>query len=287
MRNDFAVFILSHGRANNIKTLDALRAGNYTGKIYIIIDDEDSQSDEYFNHYGNMVIQFEKSKEAETTDTCDNFPKRNTVLFARNAAFKIAKNLGLKYFLELDDDYTLFHYRYDKNNKLKSQNCYQLDRLFEYILEYLDVTNAKTITLAQGGDFIGGIGSTGYRSSLLRKAMNSFFIRVDNPFEFVGRMNDDVNTYVTRGIRGELFITVTDVVIEQGMTQQNKGGLTEMYLELGTYVKSFYTVMQAPSCTTIRMMGDKHERLHHHIKWNNAVPKIIPESYRKLRNMNG
>ena len=42
---NFAVFILSHGRANNIITLEALKAGNYTGKTYIIIDDEDNQAD--------------------------------------------------------------------------------------------------------------------------------------------------------------------------------------------------------------------------------------------------
>lgn len=284
MRNDFAVFILSHGRPNNVKTFKTLRDGGYTGKIYIIIDDEDSRADEYFRLYGNTIIQFSKAKEAEKTDACDNFPKRNTVLFARNAAFKIAKDLGLQYFLELDDDYGAIRYRYSKGNCLCSFRCFQFDRLFEAILEYLDETKAKTITFAQGGDFIGGTGSTGWNKCLLRKAMNSFFIRTDNPFKFVGRMNDDVNTYVTEGMRGELFLTVTDLAIEQMATQQNEGGLTDMYLELGTYVKSFYTVMQAPSCAKVAWMGTSHLRLHHHIAWNNAVPWIVPESYRKNKN---
>lgn len=30
MRNDFCVFILSHGRANNVKTLKALQKGAYS-----------------------------------------------------------------------------------------------------------------------------------------------------------------------------------------------------------------------------------------------------------------
>ena len=42
MRDDFAAFILSHGRANNIKTVKALKEGNYTGKWYFLLDDEDS-----------------------------------------------------------------------------------------------------------------------------------------------------------------------------------------------------------------------------------------------------
>lgn len=44
--NDFAVFILSHGRAGNIKTLKALENGNYSGKWYIVIDNEDDQAEE-------------------------------------------------------------------------------------------------------------------------------------------------------------------------------------------------------------------------------------------------
>ena len=41
MRNDFAIFILSHGRANKVKTLKTLKDCGYNGKWYIIIDNED------------------------------------------------------------------------------------------------------------------------------------------------------------------------------------------------------------------------------------------------------
>ena len=36
--SDFAVFILTHGRANNVKTYATLRNSGYTGKIYLILD---------------------------------------------------------------------------------------------------------------------------------------------------------------------------------------------------------------------------------------------------------
>jgi len=39
--------------------------------------------------------------------------------------------------------------------------------------------------------------------------------------------------------------------------------------------------MHEPSCTAITAMGENHLRLHHEISWDNAVPKIVPESYRK------
>ena len=46
MRDDFAVFILSHGRAKEQITLNSLLNAGYTGKWYIIVDDLDEQKDE-------------------------------------------------------------------------------------------------------------------------------------------------------------------------------------------------------------------------------------------------
>ena len=68
---------------------------------------------------------------------------------------------------------------------------------------------------------------------------------------------------------------------QQMPTQQNGGGLTDIYLDLGTYVKSFYSVIYAPSCVKIKMMGVAERRFHHSIKWNNAVPKIINQKFKK------
>lgn len=36
-------------------------------------------------------------------------------------------------------------------------------------------------------------------------------------------------------------------------------------------------VMAAPSCVKIASMGDGHLRIHHEVRWKNAVPKIIRE----------
>ena len=44
MRDDFAVMILTHGRADRVYTLKSLRKGGYTGKVYIVIDNEDEDS---------------------------------------------------------------------------------------------------------------------------------------------------------------------------------------------------------------------------------------------------
>ena len=45
MRDDFAVLIPTHGRPE-VKTVETLRKFNYTGKIYLILDNEDDKEKE-------------------------------------------------------------------------------------------------------------------------------------------------------------------------------------------------------------------------------------------------
>ena len=278
---NFAVFILSHGRANNIVTEKTLKKSNYTGDYYIICDNEDKELDEYKNKYGNKVLVFDKLKKSKEFDTMDNFDDRRTVVYARNASLDFAKQLGLKYYLEFDDDYTQIALKYRKGEKLCSKQIYDVDKLFDVMLDFLDQSNAYTIALAQGGDFIGGADNGNLDKGLGRKAMNSFFCRTDKNVQFFGRVNEDVNTYTMLGQRGELLFTIYKGVIEQETTQKNKGGMTEQYLDSGTYVKSFYSVIGSPSCVKIAVMNSSHPRIHHKVLWGNCCPKIINEKYKK------
>ena len=281
MRDDFAIFILSNNRADRIDTLSALKKSNYTGKYYIIIDSLDSMMDEYLARYGDKVIIFDKELAAKSTDTFDISNRLNAVVFARNECFKIAENLGLSYFLELDDDYVRFEYRYEESNKLMTLLIEDFDSIVDEMIEFLDVTDAHTVAFSQGGDFIGGLGSQNYKKKIVRKAMNSFFCKVSKPFKFVGLINEDVTTYVTLGSRGNLFLTYTPLSLVQKQTQYNAGGLTDIYLSLGTYQKSFFSVIAAPSCVSVSMMGEKHQRMHHIISWENCCPKIISDKFKK------
>ena len=281
IKKDFAIFILSHGRANNVKTIDTLKKCNYTGKIYIICDDEDEQLEDYKKIKGVKVVVFNKAEEMEKTDTIDNFKKHKAVVYARNKCYDIARELKLTHFLVLDDDYTEFRFRKEVNGSLKTIYCRHLDELIEAVIEFLDKSNALTIALAQTGDFIGGVGSRVFQEQLSRKAMNSFFCRTDRPFKFLGSINEDVNAYVLLGSMGRLFFTIAEATLDQTDTQQNTGGLTDIYLDLGTYIKSFYTVICSPSCVRVTSMGVNHRRIHHKIKWNNAVPKILNEKWKK------
>lgn len=287
MRDDFAVFILSHGRAGRVCTYNALKKCGYSGKIYILVDNEDSQADMYKKEFGGQVIVFDKKKAAETTDAGNNFGKRNSVLFARNQNFVIAKEMGLKYFLQLDDDYSSFGFVVDENGEYATSDVRiaDIDKVINACLSFLESSGAHSVAFGQGGDYIGGGDGGGFEKArdgvFLRKVMNSFFLSTERPFQFRGMMNDDVNTFVTLGQAGKLFATILSLRLWQKETQSGVGGLTDMYLEMGTYVKSFYTVMMAPSCTSIVEMGNTNKRLHHQISWKNAVPCIIDEKHKK------
>lgn len=282
MQNDFAAFILSHGRPDNVKTYDTLKKCGYTGKVFIIIDNEDKTADEYRKKYGNIVIEFDKLAVAKRIDEGDNFNDRRAIIYARNECFEIAERLGVEYFIELDDDYTTFCYKYDSVGNFKESTVKNLDRIFDIMLTFYKNTPALSVAFAQNGDFIGGKNSNNIKSEkLLRKCMNTFICSTKRPFEFFGRINEDVNTYTNLGGRGGLFLTDVHVAVIQGKTQKTKGGMSDIYEAQGTYVKSFYSVLYSPSCVKVAMMGDKHRRLHHRVSWNNAVPVILHESFKK------
>ena len=283
MASDFAVLILTHGRPDSVITFTNLRRHGYTGPIYVVVDNEDDTIEAYRERFGEAVIQFDKKAIAATFDQGDNLEDRRTVVFARNAAFGIAEQLGLAYFLELDDDYTGFWYKFDSNLVYAAdKHVKDLDRLFATYLDFYKSVPALTLAMDQNGDFVGGRwGAFGAKLWLKRKAMNTFFCSTKRPFTFVGRVNEDVSTYVSEGNRGQLFLTAPNAAITQVSTQKGKGGMSDVYLSEGTYLKTFYTVMYAPSCVKVSEMGPKHKRIHHRINWRTAVPKIVSEELRK------
>jgi hypothetical protein len=94
-------------------------------------------------------------------------------------------------------------------------------------------------------------------------------------------MNEDVNTYTTLGSRGNLFLTIPVIAINQKDSQTQKGGITDMYRKFGTYCKAFTTTMMQPSSVKVSMMNSNHQRIHHSINWGSTVPMIIEEKYKK------
>lgn len=273
--NKLVVFILSHGRPNNVKTYETLKRYGYKGEIYFIVDDEDNRLNEYIKNFGvDYVKVFNKKQMADNVDEGNNFDNRKVIIHARNACFEIAKELGIKYFIQLDDDYYYFGFRYETGAK----KIKDIDKVFDIMLDFYKSTNIKSIAFSQGGDHIGGFSGI----KLKRKCMNSFICSTDRPFKFIGSINEDVNTYTTLASRGDIFFTFTNLQLDQKDTQSQGGGMTDAYKLSGTYVKSFTSVLMHPSSVRVSMMNSNNPRLHHQIKWINTTPMIIDDKYKQL-----
>lgn len=285
VRSDFVVFILTHNRPDRVLTYGELRRSGYTGPIRLVIDDEDPARDAYLASFGAEVVTFSRSTVAKTVDGGDNTGTRG-VVYARNACFALAVQLGFRYFVQLDDDYTSFFYRWASAGIYGQWRVRKtMDDCMMALLDFFETSprSMLSVAMSQGGDHIGGGG--GNRDiRTTRKAMNSFFCSTDRPFRFMGRINEDVNAYVLHSRTGHVFLTIESIQLNQLMTQSNPGGLTELYLDAGTYVKSFYSVMCAPSSVRIAELSDPrspHRRIHHVIDWSRTAPRILREEHRQ------
>ena len=67
---NFVAFILTHGRSDNVMTYRTARKAGYTGRIVLVLDNEDKQAEQYFAKYGreNCYV-FDKQKYVESTTT--------------------------------------------------------------------------------------------------------------------------------------------------------------------------------------------------------------------------
>lgn len=273
--------ILSRGRADRVLTHATLRASGWDREIVILLDDDDKTRGDYERICGrDPLVRIETFPVAEVrarTDTmvCSN-DRRGGILFARNACFDVARRLGVRYFLQLDDDYTDFLYRVKPDGSIGGTMIRStIVDVFDAFLDFLHATGALSVAFLQGGDFLF---HANLLSMLWRKAMNSFFCDVERPFEFRGIINEDVNTYAALGSRGHLFFSVPPLQLNQVQTQADPGGQTGLY-KSGTYQKSMFTVIACPSFTKVRAMGTFYYRTHH--DWRHGVPKIVSESLRR------
>lgn len=284
---NFCIFIMTFGRAEKVKTWKTLMEYEGTSlnqDIYLICSDDDKKLQDYIDKYGDRVLVFNKKSMIPYLDKADNFEKYNVILYARNICFSFAKKLGYRYFVELDDDYSAFHNRFFyKMKKLCFRNIKDYDRMFKVHLDFLKSTPCKTITMAQGGDMIGGAGNGNALRGWQRKVMNSFFCDVENPFLFDGTINEDVNYYTQSGRLGILNFNLFGYALNQETTQASSGGMTEQYLSGGTYLKSFYSVLFNPSNVSIgKISYGVNARMHHKVDANSTYVKILDEKYSKI-----
>lgn len=277
MRNDFAVFIITHKRPHNQMTVETLRKGGYTGRIWFVVDDEDNTVSEYEKIYGvENVKVFHKEN---NFDLADNLTDHKGVpVYARNECFRIARDCGVSYFVQLDDDYPKIDYRYERGGKLLSKPVKSFDGVFEAMVRFLENEKISCVAFAVAGDYIGGL-SGRFKDGLYRNTRNSFFCKIGSPTEFLGRINEDVTTPAMNNMLGRLFYTFMGVQVTLYDHKKNEGGSSEQYKEVDLYWNYFYPVLFIPSA--IKLRYSKKSGFIKSISWSNLTPMVISEKWRK------
>lgn len=285
--------ILSYGRPDRLQTYKVLRGFGWTGPIRILCSDDDPRLEEYRSQYPDEVLVFSKNEYRSKVDEGQNYTAaQGAPLYARRAIHDLITPDTADVVLELDDDYYYINSPANSDGMVYTTFKYKPPFSLDFILNRIGIFIKNTpavraLAFAQSGDFYSSpLGQNIYFSRGVmrfhnRKAMNSFFYRTsDPPLPFAGTLNDDVNMYLDLALRHSMPVfTYPLFVILQGGTQQNRGGMTDIYRRDGTYVKSMHTVIRYPSAVKVKPL--KSTRWHHSINWNKIQTKIISEKFKK------
>ena len=278
MRDDTAVFILTHGRAKEQRTLKTLSDCGYTGKCYLIIDDMDDQKDLYEEMYGDMVISF--SKPSIDCDTFTNQTEWRTVLYARNATKEIAERLGLSYVLMCDNDISNFTFRIVKGDSLKGFRITDMNSLLDSMAKVMQAGGLSIFGFSQSGAFVGGANSSKYIEGCQRTCSQAIMVSIKDFVEFRGIFGEDLHVALDAGNSGKIVISTMLVSIQSPERTANTGGLHDLYKSNEMYVTLFYSIIAFPAIVKLWRQG---EEWTHRITRGSIAPMILSQSYKKER----
>ena len=283
MSKKFAVFILTHGRPHNQLTVKSLHDVGYTGDLYLVVDDQDESVNEYIAVWGaERVIVFDKDYFIRHTDTGLHTPVPKFAVFARNAIEHIAKEMGYKTFLMLDDDLTKIRVRLPEGDSLKSYQINgQFDAIIETSVDYVLNCDIACMGLGFCNLYIGGVENFNKENPRQRLCAEAFIRNTAHPISWRLNMVEDLITSIDAAMSGEVWFQFLPIQCEIKMSEgEVDGGNSDVYRQLGMYRISFMPVIAYPSSNAVRR-GKK--------SWasttspDKCIPKIISSRYRKER----
>lgn len=281
---EYCIFILTNRRPNKQYTYSFLKKAGLEKKVFFVLDNLDPTIAEYKKKYGDeKILTFDKEKYIKENETMINEKVEKVVLYARNACYDLAEQLGFQYFIEFDDDYKSFQYQKVENLLIERV---PIIKNFEKVIQayfqfFVAVPSMYSICFSQAGEIISGGADSYLQKGWKRKMMNSFFLDTKRRINFKGVLNEDVNANIEQLKLGHLCLTCFNVVLKENQTQKTKGGLTEIYLQFGTYKKTFFSVMSAPASVKVCTLNSKYPRLHHLTTYKNLMPLIVSECVKK------
>lgn len=279
MRNDYAVFIITHGRPNNQKTYNLLKSMGFKGKIFLIVDNLDKTKPEYEMKYKDKVIVFDKPTCAKNTDTGLVEPFLNFAVFARNAVEDCAKVLGYKYFMVFDDDIRNLRIRYDYKGSLKSRKLDGIiNEVFDACIDFMESTNIQCSSLGFCNVYRQGVSALYENNPRNRLCAEAFIRNAEQPVDWRLNMLEDLITSLDYNMWGNVWMQLLPIQVEIVMSEGKvEGGNSDAYNNLNQFEMNFLPVVAHPECCKVRFT-DKWSVTTHA---KDISPAIISEKYKK------
>lgn len=283
----FAVFILSHNRADRVETYDTLRNSGYTGKIYVVVDDEDPQLARYMERFDNKLdvglINFGKEPMIEIADTVYPEKKRSSALYARNFIESFAPMLGYDVFAMMDDDITSFRFRWVEDGSVKSQIVStQMDKVFEYYAQYMLDADIATTSFPFSMFYISG---TSGLDKKITESRHTYQIHIRNakfPVDWVSVINQDTITQLQTMQVGYIWWSIPFLVFDAEPMNCKSGGLKSVYDSIKDFDMAFLAVMTNPSCCKVAYSSGPRSTMQIKENKHTSYPMIVSERYMKV-----
>lgn len=283
MRNDFAVFICTHGRPTAQLTLEMLKREGYTGKWYLVLDDTDSTIQQYIDIYGkDNVVIFNKNHyiNSDDYDNGDNILHDKCILYAKRAVEDIARYLKLDYFAIVDDDFVKLSIRYPEEGKLKRMQITDLDSILDAYIELLS-NNITALGFGAVATYCDGVNALS-PSHMSKRYLPYQFIMRNAKFEvnWTSWMAEDDVTELQSSMVGGLWLVIPYVMQETKPIGDTKasGGMVDTYKNSNTYELNFNAVKNCPHRIYLRQRKDGKLILAR--RYDRCFPKIISGRYK-------
>ena len=271
------IYIISKGRpwCRTAKLLESLGYPEW----FIVCGTNDETLPEYKKRWGNKVLVFDWKKETETTDTLDNFgfesmPSGATPV--RNATIRISQQRGEKRHWQFDDDYRAFYlYNKQKNKFERIRDGKTLYNEMNVISSFADKAN-----LPNAGFCLTNASFPDSACTVEPRVFNMHNLPSDpEKAQFWrGRMNDDLINAIEVLQKGGREFAFKFLATNMVPSQSEKGGLTDIYKEIGTVRKTAYAVLIAPGAVKLVI---RFGRYHHRVNWDTLKSCVISEKFRR------
>lgn len=278
MRDDFAVFIITHQRAKKQLTLNTLKQGGYSGRLYLVVDNMDGQLEEYKRLYGDMVLVFDKMKYAETADTHINSFKMSSALFTRNACVDLAREMRLNYYFVCDDDIRCVFIKDSRSGKLKTTKCTRITPVLLAMIRFMENTDIATLGIIYDGAYVGGINNT-VKNGVKYEVVQFAVFRTNDPVVYESIMWEDTATICRDLGVGRLGFSPMFLSTNTPENGSNEGGVSEYYRDSADWINAQYVMMARPDCTKIAANRKGIPRLR--VTEKALHPLILNERYKK------